>query len=204
MIERLIELSARHRGIVIGLALALAIWGAWCVHQIPLDALPDLSNTQVIVYSHWDRSPDLIEDQVTYPIVTAMLGVPKVKAVRAVSDFGSSFIYVIFDDDTDLYWARTQTREYLSGILPNLPSGVTTNIGPDATGLGWILAVQHLALGILRKSACPAIPKIAQPRRLAIDTNVFTEDQCVANGIVVGRRVGPNFFKLSNVVHLGV
>jgi Cu(I)/Ag(I) efflux system membrane protein CusA/SilA len=138
MIERLIELSARRRGIVIGLALALAIWGAWCVHRIPLDALPDLSNTQVIVYSHWDRSPDLIEAQVTYPIVTAMLGVPKVKNVRAVSDFGSSFVYVIFDDDTDLYWARSQTREYLSGILPNLPPGVTTNLGPDATGLGWI------------------------------------------------------------------
>jgi copper/silver efflux system protein len=138
MTERLIELSARRRGIVIGLALALAIWGAWCVRQIPLDALPDLSNTQVIVYSHWDRSPDLIEAQVTYPIVTAMLGVPKVKSVRAVSDFGSSFVYVIFDDNTDLYWARSQTREYLSGILSNLPPGVTTNLGPDATGLGWI------------------------------------------------------------------
>jgi Cu(I)/Ag(I) efflux system membrane protein CusA/SilA len=138
MIERLIEFSARRRGIVIGLALALAIWGAWCVRQIPLDALPDLSNTQVIVYSHWDRSPDLIEAQVTYPIVTAMLGVPKVKSVRAVSDFGSSFVYVIFDDNTDLYWARSQTREYLSGILSNLPPGVTTNLGPDATGLGWI------------------------------------------------------------------
>jgi Cu(I)/Ag(I) efflux system membrane protein CusA/SilA len=138
MIERLIEFSARLRDIVIGLALALSIWGAWCVRQIPLDALPDLSNTQVIVYSHWDRSPDLIEAQVTYPIVTAMLGVPKVKSVRAVSDFGSSFVYVIFDDNTDLNWARSQTREYLSGILPNLPPGVTTNLGPDATGLGWI------------------------------------------------------------------
>jgi copper/silver efflux system protein len=138
MIERLIDLSARHRGLVIGLALALAVWGAWCMRRIPLDALPDLSNTQVIVYSQWDRSPDLIEDQVTYPIVTAMLGMPKVKAVRAVSDFGSSFVYVIFDDDTDLYWARSQTREYLAGVLSTLPAGVTTNLGPDATGLGWV------------------------------------------------------------------
>ena len=88
MINRLIEFSARQRGTVIGLVLALAIWGWWSIGQIPLDALPDLSDTQVILYSRWDRSPDLIEDQVTYPIVTAMLGAPKVKAVRGISDFG--------------------------------------------------------------------------------------------------------------------
>jgi copper/silver efflux system protein len=158
MIERLIELSARRRGIVIGLALALAIWGAWCVRQIPLDALPDLSNTQVIVYSRWDRSPDLIEAQVTYPIVTAMLGMPKVKTVRAVSDFGSSFVYVIFDDDTDLYWARSQTREYLSGILPNLPVGVTANLGPDATGLGWIF--QYALVDDSQKLSPPGLRSI--------------------------------------------
>ena len=137
MIERLIDLSARHRGAVIGMALALAIWGWWSIHQIPLDALPDLSDTQVIVYSTWDRTPDLIEDQVTYPIVTGMLGMPKVKAVRAVSDFGSSFVYVVFDDGTDLYWARSRTQEYLSGVLSTLPAGVTTRLGPDATSLGW-------------------------------------------------------------------
>ena len=88
MIERLIEFSARRRGIVVGLVLAFATWGAWSMRQIPLDVLPDLSDTQVILYSRWDRSPDLIEEQLTYPIVTAMLGAPKVKAVRGISDFG--------------------------------------------------------------------------------------------------------------------
>jgi copper/silver efflux system protein len=102
MIERLIEFSARHRGVVIGVVLAFAIWGGWSMSRIPIDVLPDLSDTQVILYSRWDRSPDLIEDQVTYPIVTAMLGAPKVKAVRGVSDFGYSFVYVIFEDGTDL------------------------------------------------------------------------------------------------------
>jgi copper/silver efflux system protein len=138
MIERLIDFSARHRGIVVALALALGIWGAWSIPQIPLDALPDLSETQVILYSQWDRSPDLIEDQVTYPIVTSMLGMPKVRTVRAVSEFGSSFVYVIFEDGTDLYWARSRTQEYLSAVLSTLPTGVKTELGPDATGLGWI------------------------------------------------------------------
>ena len=99
---------------------------------------PDLSDTQLILYSRWDRSPDLIEDQVTYPIVTAMLGAPKVKAVRGISDFGYSFVYVIFEDGTDLYWARSRTLEYLAGVLSTLPAGVKTELGPDATGLGWV------------------------------------------------------------------
>ena len=138
MIERVIEFSVRRRGTVIGLVLAFALWGAWSARRIPLDALPDLNDTQVIVYSRWDRSPDLIEDQVTYPIVTAMLGAPKVKAVRATSDFGYSFVYVIFEDGTDLYWARSRTQEYLAGVLSTLPAGVRTELGPDATALGWI------------------------------------------------------------------
>ena len=138
MIERLIEFSARRRGTVIGLVLALAMWGGWSMSQIPLDALPDLSDTQVILYSHWDRSPELIEDQVTYPIVTAMLGAPKVKAVRGISDFGYSFVYVIFEDGTDLYWARSRTQEHLAGVLATLPAGARTELGPDATGLGWV------------------------------------------------------------------
>ena len=138
MIDRMIDLSARHRGAVIGLVLALAMWGGWSMRQIPLDALPDLSDTQVILYSRWERSPDLIEDQVTYPIVTAMLGAPKVKAVRGVSDFGYSFVHVIFEDGTDPYWARARTQEYLAGVLPTLPAGVRTELGPDATGLGWV------------------------------------------------------------------
>jgi Cu(I)/Ag(I) efflux system membrane protein CusA/SilA len=138
MIDRLIELSARHRGTVIGLVLAMAMWGAWSIGQIPIDAFPDLSDTQLILYSRWDRSADLIEDQVTYPIVTAMLGAPKVKAVRGVSDFGYSFVYVVFEDGTDLYWARSRTQEYLAGVLSTLPAGVKTELGPDATGLGWV------------------------------------------------------------------
>src|SRR5215475_6823493 len=138
MIERLIELSARRRGTVIGLVLALAIWGAWSMRQIPLDVLPDLSDTQVILYSRWDRSPDLIEEQLTYPIVTAMLGAPKVKAVRGISDFGYSFVYVVFEDGTDLYWAHARTQEHLAGVLSNLPAGARTELGPDATGLGWV------------------------------------------------------------------
>ena len=105
---------------------------------MPLDAIPDLSDTQVIIYSRWDRSPDIVEDQVTYPIVTAMLGAPKVRAVRGFSDFGYSFVYVIFEDGTDIYWARTRTLEYLSGVLRSLPQDAKTELGPDATGLGWV------------------------------------------------------------------
>src|SRR5476651_2420871 len=105
---------------------------------IPLDAIPDLSDTQVIVYSRWDRSPDIVEDQVTYPLVTAMLGAPKVKAVRGYSDFGYSYVYIVFEEGTDIYWARSRTLEYLSGVLPRLPQGVRTELGPDATGVGWV------------------------------------------------------------------
>src|SRR5262249_20794918 len=104
----------------------------------PLDAIPDLSDTQVIVFSRWDRSPDVIEDQVTYPIVTALLGAPKVKAIRAFSDFGYSYVYVIFQDGTDLYWARSRVLEYLSKIQARLPQGVQTELGPDATSVGWV------------------------------------------------------------------
>jgi Cu(I)/Ag(I) efflux system membrane protein CusA/SilA len=106
--------------------------------NVPLDAIPDLSDTQVIVYSRWDRSPDIIEDQVTYPIVTALLGAPKVKSIRGFSDFGFSYVYIIFEDGTDPYWARSRTLEYLSKILPRLPEGVNTELGPDATGVGWV------------------------------------------------------------------
>jgi len=113
-IERLIEFSAWRRGVVVGLVSALTIWGWWSISRIPLDVLPDLSDTQVILYSRWDRSAGLVEDQVTYPIVTGMPGLPKVKAVRGISDFGSSFVYVIFEDGTDLYWARSRTQEYLA------------------------------------------------------------------------------------------
>src|SRR5947208_13306198 len=138
MIPRVIDFSARHRLMVLTLVFGAAMWGWWSLHHVALDAIPDLSDTQVIVYSRWDRSPDIIEDQVTYPIVTALLGAPKVKAVRGFSDFGYSFVYVIFQDGTDLYWARTRTLEYLSRVLQTLPQGVRTELGPDATGLGWV------------------------------------------------------------------
>ena len=112
--------------------------GWWSMKHVPLDAIPDLSETQVIIYSRWDRSPDIVEDQVTYPIVTAMLGAPGVRTVRGFSDFGYSFVYVIFEEGTDIYWARSRTQEYLSAVLPRLPQGVQTELGPDATGLGWV------------------------------------------------------------------
>ena len=138
MVEKLIAWSARNKFIVLiltGAALAAAYYS---MKNARLDAIPDLSDTQVIIYSRWDRSPDIIEDQVTYPIVTAMLGAPNVKAIRGFSDFGFSYVYVIFQDGTDVYWARTRTLEYLSKILPQLPEGVRTELGPDATGVGWV------------------------------------------------------------------
>ena len=138
MVERIIDFCGRNRFIVIVLA-AVAVAGAiYSMSRVPLDAIPDLSDVQVIIYSRWDRSPDIIEDQVTYPIVAAMLGAPKVKAIRGFSDFGFSYVYIIFQDGTDLYWARSRTLEYLSKILPRLPEGVRTELGPDATAVGWI------------------------------------------------------------------
>lgn len=138
MINRIIEFSAHNKLIIFLLVTMAAVAGWWSMHHMTLDAIPDLSDTQVIIYSRWDRSPDIIEDQVTYPIVTAMLGSPKVKTVRAFTDFGYSFVYVIFEEGTDIYWARSRTQEYLSGVLQRLPDGVRTELGPDATGVGWI------------------------------------------------------------------
>ncbi|MCG3176617.1 MAG: Cation efflux system protein CusA [Candidatus Omnitrophica bacterium] len=138
MIEKIIEFSARNKILVVILTAVALVFAVRCMKNVPLDAIPDLSDTQVIVYSKWDRSPDIIEDQVTYPIVTALLGAPKVKDVRAFSDFGFSYVYIIFEDGTDLYWARTRVLEYLNKILPRLPEGVRTELGPDATGVGWV------------------------------------------------------------------
>lgn len=114
------------------------VGGIWAFHNLSLDAVPDLSDTQVIVYSRWDRSPDIIEDQVTYPIIRGLLGAPRVQTIRGFSDFGYSFVYIIFEDGTDIYWARSRTIEYLSKILSQLPQGVRTEMGPDATGVGWV------------------------------------------------------------------
>jgi Cu(I)/Ag(I) efflux system membrane protein CusA/SilA len=138
MIDRIIEFSGRNRFLVFLFVAAASLAGWWSMNRIPLDAIPDLSDTQVIVYSRWDRSPDILEDQVTYPIVSAMLGAPKVKDVRGFSDFGFSYVYIIFEEGTDIYWARSRTLEYLSKILPRLPKDVQTELGPDATGVGWV------------------------------------------------------------------
>ena len=137
-IEKLIGFSAQNKYLVLLCVAASLIAAIWSIQNIPLDAIPDLSDSQVIIYSRWDRSPDIIEDQVTYPIVSSLLGVPGVKAVRGFSDFGFSYVYVIFKDGTDIYWARSRVLEYLSKIIPRLPEGVKTELGPDATGVGWV------------------------------------------------------------------
>ncbi len=138
MIEKLIEFSAREKYIVLLFTAAVVAFGIWTMYNQPVDAIPDLSDTQVIIFSRWDRSPDIIEDQVTYPITTALLGAPNVKAIRGFSDFGFSYVYIVFEDGTDIYWARSRVLEYLSKVLPSLPAGVKTEIGPDATGVGWV------------------------------------------------------------------
>jgi len=138
MIKSIIEYSAHNKYLVLLGGIALSVLAVYLLEEIRLDALPDLSDTQVIIYSRWDRSPDIIEDQVTYPIITALLGAPGVKAIRGFSDFGFSYVYVIFQDGTDMYWARSRVLEYLSKITPRLPEGVQTEIGPDATGVGWV------------------------------------------------------------------
>ena len=138
MIRYLVDFSSRNRALVVGVVLVAAAIGAWNARFLACDALPDTGDRQVIVFSRWDRSPGIIEDQVTYPIVTRMMGMPRVKAVRGISDYGYSWVYVIFEDGTDPYWARTRTQEYLAAALQNLPSGVKTELGPDANGLGWV------------------------------------------------------------------
>ena len=139
MIARLIEGSARNPILVILCVLLLASWGLWAGFQVPLDAIPDLSDVQVTIYTEWQgRSPTLIEDQVTYPIVTSLLAGPRVKRVRGVSEYGVSYVYVIFEDRTDLYWARSRVLEYLQKLTGKLPSGVAPTLGPDATGVGWV------------------------------------------------------------------
>ncbi len=137
-IEKVIEFSAHNKFLILTFTAVAMLAAVWSLKNIPLDAIPDLSDTQVIIFSRWDRSPDIIEDQVTYPIVTAMLGAPRVKAIRGFSDFGFSYVYVIFKDGTDIYWARSRTLEYLSKIIPRLPEEVRTELGPDATGVGWV------------------------------------------------------------------
>ncbi len=139
MIGKIIRFCIDNSKIVYVISILLGLWGFYCLKNIKIDAIPDLSETQVIIFTEWmGRSPDLIEDQITYPLVTSMLSAPKVKVVRGQSMFGMSFVYVIFEDGTDLYWARSRVIEYLSKISGQLPTGVTPSMGPDASGVGWI------------------------------------------------------------------
>ncbi len=175
MMDRLIEGCARHRWATLAVVLLLCGWAWWSLERTPLDAIPDLSDTQVIVYSRWDQSPDLVEDQVTGPIVRALMGAPKVKAIRGLSDFGYSYVYVIFDNGTDPYWARSRVLEYLSKIQGELPEGVKTELGPDASSVGWVYEYAlvdptgRLDLGQLRsfqdwtlKYALQSLPGVAE------------------------------------------
>ena len=138
MINKIIDICANNRFLVFLFVIMAVLAGLYAMRHITLDAIPDLSDTQVIIYSRWDRSPDIIEDQVTYPIITAMLGLPKVKDIRGFSDFGFSYVYIIFEDGTDIYWARSRTIEYLSTIIPKLPQGVQVELGRDETAIGWV------------------------------------------------------------------
>jgi len=139
MINRIIDWCSDNRFLVFTGALALTAWGIWAMTATPLDAVPDISDVQVIVSTEWmGRSPDIIEDQITYPIVTSLLSAPRVRTVRGFTDFGISYVYVIFEDGTDIYWARSRVVEYLQGIRGRLPEGINPTIGPDATGVGWV------------------------------------------------------------------
>ena len=139
MVNKLIELSLRHRFIVLLIALGLLVWGIYNIHRNPVDAIPDLSENQVIVFTEWmGQSPQVMEDQVTYPLVSNLQGVPKVKNIRGTSMFGMSFVYIVFDDDADIYWARTRVLEKLNYAQRLLPRGVTPTLGPDGTGVGHI------------------------------------------------------------------
>ncbi|MBI5196232.1 MAG: efflux RND transporter permease subunit [Nitrospirae bacterium] len=138
MIAKIIEYSSRNKFLVFLLVIFLCVWGYWAIEKIPLDAIPDLSDTQVIIYTAWEgRSPDLVEDQITYPITSTLLAAPKVQAVRGFSFLGSSFIYIIFDEGTDIYWARARVLEYLQSVKNKLPADVNPVLGPDATSVGW-------------------------------------------------------------------
>ena len=139
MIAALIRWSIQNRLLVIVMAFFVTGWGVYSVQQTPVDALPDLSDVQVIIKTSFPgQAPQVVEDQVTYPLTTAMLSVPKATSVRAYSFFGDSYVYVIFEDGTDLYWARSRVLEYLSQVSGSLPEGAKPILGPDATGVGWI------------------------------------------------------------------
>ena len=174
MVQKLIELSLRNRFIVLLLAAGLFVWGIFSIQKNPIDAIPDLSENQVIVFTEWmGRSPQIIEDQVTYPLVSNLQGVPKVKNIRGTSMFGMSFVYLIFEDDVDIYWARTRVLERLNYAQRLLPQGVTPTLGPDGTGVGHVfwytLDAKQMDLGEQRalqdwyvKFALQTVPGVAE------------------------------------------
>jgi CzcA family heavy metal efflux pump len=174
MVQKLIELSLRNRLIVVLLAAGLLVWGILSIQKNPIDAIPDLSENQVIVFTEWmGRSPQIIEDQVTYPLVSNLQGVPKVKNIRGTSMFGMSFVYLIFEDDVDIYWARTRVLERLNYAQRLLPQGVTSTLGPDGTGVGHVfwytLDAKQMDLGEQRalqdwyiKLALQTVPGVAE------------------------------------------
>ncbi|MDP9229918.1 MAG: efflux RND transporter permease subunit, partial [Bacteroidota bacterium] len=174
MVQRLIELSLRNRFVVLLLAASLFVWGIFSIQKNPIDAIPDLSENQVIVFTEWmGRSPQIIEDQVTYPLVSNLQGVPKVKNIRGTSMFGMSFVYLIFEDDVDIYWARTRVLERLNYAQRLLPQGVTPTLGPDGTGVGHVfwytLDAKQMDLGEQRalqdwyvKFALQTVPGVAE------------------------------------------
>ncbi|MGS0748518.1 efflux RND transporter permease subunit [Halpernia sp. GG3] len=174
MVNKLIEISLRNRYIVLGLAIVLFGWGIYNIQRNPVDAIPDLSENQVIVFTEWQgQSPQIMEDQVTYPLVSNLQGVPKVKDIRGTSMFGMSFVYIVFEDDVDLYWARTRVLEKLNYAQRLLPQGVTPSLGPDGTGVGQIfwyhLDAPKLDLGEQRalqdwyvKLALQTVPGVAE------------------------------------------
>ena len=150
MIGKIIEWSARNMVLVFIGAAFLALSGLYAVKTTPLDAIPDLSDTQVIVYTEYaGQAPQVVEDQVTYPLTTSLLSVPKSKVVRGFSFFGVSFIYIIFEDGTDPYWARSRVLEYLNAATRRLPQGVTPSLGPDATGVGWFMNMHSRARALI-------------------------------------------------------
>src|SRR6201981_1209675 len=139
MIAHVIRWSVNNRALVLLASVFVAVWGIWAVQSTPVDALPDLSDVQVIIRTTYPgQAPEIIENQVTYPLATTMLSVPGAKAVRGYSMFGDSFVYILFEDRTDLYWARSRVLEDLNQVQARLPRGPQPVLGPDATGLGWI------------------------------------------------------------------
>src|SRR5882757_11440842 len=174
MVQKLIELSLRNRYLVLTAALGLFAWGIFAVKQTPIDAIPDLSENQVIVFTEWmGRSPQIMEDQVTFPLVSNLQGIPKVKNIRGASMFGMSFVYIIFDDDADIYWARTRVMERLNYAQRLLPPEVTPSLGPDGTGVGHVfwytLEAKQMDLGEQRalqdwyvKLALQTVPGVAE------------------------------------------